>query len=47
MDVNVKDHDGWTPLHAAVYWKQFDVIAFLLDNNADYQAKTIVVILFV
>jgi len=38
-NINSVDNDGWTPLHAAAHWDKHDVIQFLLDKNADLDAK--------
>ncbi|KXJ71148.1 hypothetical protein RP20_CCG021372 [Aedes albopictus] len=32
---NLKDHDGFTPLHAAVGTNNYEVVKFLLENGAD------------
>ena len=34
------DEDGWTPLHAAVYWGQESTIAKLLLGDASFYAET-------
>lgn len=33
-DVNAKDKDGWTPLHAAVHWGEREAAQALLDSGA-------------
>jgi ankyrin repeat protein len=38
-NINSVDNDGWTPLHAAAHWDKHDVMTFLLDRNADLDAK--------
>jgi ankyrin repeat protein len=38
-DVNAKDHEGKTPLHAAVFTGHKDVVELLLAGNADINAK--------
>ena len=38
--LEVMDEDGWTPLHAAVYWGQESTIAKLLLGDASFYAKT-------
>jgi len=38
-DVNVKDEDGWTPLHLACYNGRFDVAKLLIENGADVNIK--------
>ena len=40
VDVEVKDEDGWTALHAAVYWSQESTIAKLLMGDASFNAET-------
>ena len=39
--LEAKDEDGWTPLHAAVYWGQESIIAKLLLGDASFHAETI------
>lgn len=38
-DVNIKDLDGWTPLHAASHWGQKEAVELLVENMADMEAK--------
>ena len=38
MDVNAKDDDGWTPLHAAAHWKYDRACTLLADYDADFKA---------
>lgn len=38
--VNVRDSDGYTPLHRACYSNHADVVEFLLKHKADVKAKT-------
>jgi ankyrin repeat protein len=38
-NVNSIDNDGWTPLHAAAHWDKHDVIKYLIEKNADLDAK--------
>ena len=45
-NINAVDNDGWTPLHAAAHWDKHDVIRFLLDRNADLDAKNYAVSYF-
>ncbi|KAI6655224.1 Protein phosphatase 1 regulatory subunit 16A [Oopsacas minuta] len=40
IDLEVKDEDGWTALHAAVYWGQESTIAKLLLGEASFNAET-------
>lgn len=42
-DIDKQDIDGWTPLHAAAYWGQKDVVKLLAENLADMDAKNYVV----
>ncbi|KAM4569728.1 protein phosphatase 1 regulatory subunit 12A isoform 7-T7 [Odontesthes bonariensis] len=34
-DVNVKDYDGWTPLHAASHWGKEEACRILVENLCD------------
>ncbi len=38
-NINSVDNDGWTPLHAAAHWDKHDVMKYLLEKNADLDAK--------
>ncbi|XP_031634299.1 uncharacterized protein LOC116347724 isoform X1 [Contarinia nasturtii] len=38
VNINVKNQDGYTPLHVVASVDQLDVVQFLLDNNADVEA---------
>ena len=40
VDVNTVDDDGWTPLHAAVYWKCSEAAKLLMSNGADVTCTT-------
>lgn len=42
-DVNSRDIDGWTPLHAAAHWGQEEVCSLLADNMCDMGAVNNVV----
>ena len=37
-DVNVRDENGWTPLHCAVYWN-LEYVELLLQSGADFTMK--------
>ena len=38
-DINTKGADGWSPLHFATYWQEFDIAKFLVSQGADIEAK--------
>ncbi|GAB1598626.1 protein phosphatase 1 regulatory subunit 12A-like isoform X2 [Argonauta hians] len=38
-NVNIKDSDGWTPLHAAAHWGQEKACKILADNFCDMDSK--------
>lgn len=38
-NVNAKDFDGWTPLHAAAHWGQEEACKILVENFCDFEAK--------
>ncbi len=45
--LSIKDHpvdsvddDGWTPLHAAVYWNSMDAAELLVSHGADISITT-------
>ena len=39
IDVNVRDADGWTPLHAAVHWGSQTATELLTEAGADFDLK--------
>lgn len=39
IDVNIRDVDGWTPLHAAVHWGSKTACELLTDAGADFELK--------
>ena len=39
MDVNVRDNDGWTPLHAAIHWGAKDVCETLAGAGASFDGR--------
>lgn len=43
VDVNSRDVDGWTPLHAAAHWGQEEVCSLLADHMCDMGAVNNVV----
>ena len=40
MDVDAEDDDGWTALHAAIYWGNMDVAEELVTHGANINKKT-------
>ena len=38
--IDAVDDDGWTPLHAAVYWGQMDAAELLVEHGANVNAVT-------
>lgn len=42
-DINAKDVDGWTPLHAAAHWGQQEAVEILCENMCDMDARNFVV----
>ena len=40
MKVDATDEDGWTPLHAAIYWGQMDAAEQLVEHGANVDAVT-------
>lgn len=38
-DPNVRNNDGWTPLHSAAFRCRVDVARVLLDHGADLTIK--------
>ncbi|KAJ8402956.1 hypothetical protein AAFF_G00362700 [Aldrovandia affinis] len=38
LDVDSRDSDGWTPLHAATHWGQEEACSLLADNMCDMAA---------
>ena len=47
VDINAKDVDGWTPLHAAVHWGQNDACELLAEHGANFSARNKMVTNFV
>lgn len=43
VDVDSRDADGWTPLHAAAHWGQEEVCSLLADHMCDMSAVNNVV----
>lgn len=43
VDVDSRDIDGWTPLHAATHWGQEEVCTLLADHMCDMAAVNNVV----
>ena len=39
VDVNKKDERGKTPLMYAIFFKQTEIVAYLIRNGADYRAE--------
>ena len=46
-DVNIKDKDGWSPLHAAVHWEQQQAAEILTEAGADFSIRNNIVRLFI
>ena len=43
VDVNSKDHEGWTPLHIASSWSSFEITEMLIINGGfalDWESRT-------
>ena len=40
VDTDAADDDGWTPLHAAVYWGNMDAAELLVEKGANVNAST-------
>lgn len=38
--VSSRTVDGWTALHSAVKWNNFECVALLIDDGADVNART-------
>jgi len=38
--VDIQDIDGWTPLHAAAFWDEVDIIELLGAHGADFKIRT-------
>ena len=38
--IDAIDDDGWTPLHAAVYWGHMEVAELLVEHGANMNAIT-------
>lgn len=43
VDVDSRDIDGWTPLHAGAHWGQEEVCSLLADHMCDMSAVNNVV----
>ena len=39
VDVNAKDNDGWTPLHASSHWGHKEACEVLVEAMCDMDAK--------
>ncbi|XP_053209528.1 protein phosphatase 1 regulatory subunit 12A-like [Panonychus citri] len=40
LDIDARDHEGWTPLAAACYWQKPGAVQLLILHGADVNAKT-------
>ena len=38
--MNLRDNDGWTPLHAASHWSQEEAAKLLADKNAGFDLRS-------
>lgn len=38
--INQVDKDGWSPLHAAVYWSKYEAAKLLVKHGADMALST-------
>lgn len=39
-NIDSRDEDGWTPLHAAVYWENLEAAKLLVQKGAGVNAVT-------
>ncbi|KAI3386122.1 hypothetical protein SNEBB_011327 [Seison nebaliae] len=39
VEINPTDSDGWTPLHAATWWTNPQIIQYLIEHSADLYKK--------
>lgn len=39
VDIDAKDADGWTPLHAAAHWGQEEACKILVENMCNMEVK--------
>ena len=44
VDMNAKDNDGWTALHAAAHWGQEEACKILAENMCDMESKNLAVL---
>ncbi len=40
LDINAKDHEGWTPLHIAASWDLYSLWELLSHNALDWNVLT-------
>ena len=45
-DINARDFDLWTPLHAAAHWGQEESCKILMEKFCDFELKNSAVICF-
>ena len=43
VDIDVRDYDGWTPLHAAAHWGQEEACRILVENYCAMDIKNVAV----
>ena len=41
-NVNVEDHDGWTPLYHCLVEGEFDVAEYLINCGADIYSEAVI-----
>lgn len=41
VDIDPLDDDGWTPLHAAIYWRNMEAAELLVSHGADITRTTV------
>lgn len=39
QNINIKNNDGYTPLHYAVFWDKVDIVKYLVSQGADTNSQ--------